>query len=76
MVRKIEAVLHYEVVVRYKTIDNTERSCCSMIARLNFEGWMKDCKGRVLMTIRKPVASFGQSVKKLRSKGWKGKKRD
>ena len=22
------------------------------------------------------VASFGQSVKKLRSKGWKGKKRD
>ena len=67
MVRKIEAVLHYEVAVRYQTIDNTEWSCCSMIARLKLKGGMKDCKGRVLMTIRKPVASFGQSAKKLRS---------
>ena len=48
MVRKVEAVLYFEAVVRYKTIDNFQRSCCSMIARLEFEGGMKDFRGREL----------------------------
>ena len=76
MVRKVEAVLHSEVVVRYKTIDNTERSCCSMIARLEFEGGMKDFRGRELSYWGHQSRPLVKAQRSFDCRGWEGKRWD